>query len=95
MGHIFTLACLLHGVGHAPFSHSGEDFYISENKDLDATLIQAVQDETFEKEISDYHKTKKSAAPHEIMSAIVGLERFSDQFKSNKKKFVCKMYNWI
>lgn len=86
MGHVFTLACLLHDVGHAPFSHSGEKFYISENKDLDATLIKAVEEETFNKEVTDYHNLKKSAAPHEIMSAIVGLERFSYLFKDNEDK---------
>lgn len=25
---IFKLACLLHDVGHAPFSHTGEQFYL-------------------------------------------------------------------
>ena len=86
MGHVFTLACLLHDVGHAPFSHSGEYFYLSEDNDLDTTLIRVVKDEIFEKEVTDYHKTKRSAAPHEIMSAIVGLERFSEYFENNEEK---------
>ena len=28
-GYIFHLACLLHDVGHSPFSHTGEKFYLS------------------------------------------------------------------
>ena len=31
---IFELACLLHDVGHAPFSHSGEGFYIDDEKTI-------------------------------------------------------------
>ena len=30
-GELFKLACLLHDVGHAPFSHTGEAFYLGEN----------------------------------------------------------------
>lgn len=28
LSHVFRLACLLHDVGHAPFSHTGEIYYI-------------------------------------------------------------------
>ena len=32
IGEIFMIACLLHDVGHAPFSHTGEDFYLDDDK---------------------------------------------------------------
>lgn len=28
-GELFRLACLLHDVGHAPFSHTGEEYYLN------------------------------------------------------------------
>lgn len=28
---LFKLACLLHDLGHAPFSHTGEEFYLEMN----------------------------------------------------------------
>ena len=31
---IFELACLLHDVGHAPFSHTGEDFFLDKTNTL-------------------------------------------------------------
>jgi len=39
---IYLLACLLHDVGHAPFSHTGEQFYkgtATDSKELVAELI--------------------------------------------------------
>lgn len=86
MGHVFTLACLLHDVGHAPFSHSGEDFYTSEKNDLNVALTKSVDDNTFKNEVLESRNQIKSAAPHEIMSAIVGLERFHYLFKDNKER---------
>lgn len=73
---IFQLACLLHDVGHAPFSHSGEGFYIDEQKSLYVKLKQEVNNESFSADVDYYHKNGKVAAPHEIMSVIVALERF-------------------
>lgn len=82
MGHVFALACLLHDVGHAPFSHSGEKFY----GDLNGMLIKAVKDDIFEKEVRENRNLIKPAAPHEIMSAIVGIERFPHLFKDNEER---------
>ena len=33
IGELFKLACLLHDVGHAPFSHTGEEVYLREDHD--------------------------------------------------------------
>ena len=74
---IFCLACLLHDVGHAPFSHTGEKFYLENCEDyskLHALLIEAVSTDSFGKDVP---KAKSSAAaPHEIMSSIVGIREF-------------------
>lgn len=86
MGHVFTLACLLHDVGHAPFSHSGELFYISDDKVLQDDLIDTVKNNQFKEEANEYRKIGQQAAPHEIMSAIVGLKCFEDLFKSEEEK---------
>ena len=90
---IFLLACLLHDVGHAPFSHTGEGFYLPEPKDdkqtKDFTIIHeqlknAVNDEVFSAEIPE---TKSEIAnPHEIMSAIIGLKQYSILFNNSKEK---------
>ena len=29
---IFEIACLLHDLGHAPFSHTGEEYYLEKGK---------------------------------------------------------------
>ncbi|MDR1992878.1 MAG: HD domain-containing protein [Nitrososphaerota archaeon] len=80
---IFLLACLLHDVGHAPFSHTGEKFYLDETAGkayatLHKELIKLVGSENFEADVPTTDST--SAAPHELMSAIVGLRNFSDWF---------------
>lgn len=78
---VFLLSCLLHDIGHAPFSHTGEEFYLNEKKeysDLHAELIARVGITTFETDVP----TQKSAAaaPHEIMSSILGLKEYAEFF---------------
>lgn len=90
---IFLLACLLHDVGHAPFSHTGEGFYLPEPKDDKQTkdftkiheqLKEAVNDDDFSNEIPE---TKSEIAnPHEIMSAIIGLKQYPSLFEDSKER---------
>lgn len=61
----FLMACLLHDVGHSPFSHTGESFY---KNDFKKEISDLLQDEDLKKDIS-----AGTGKPHEAMSAIVGL----------------------
>ena len=83
---IFELACLLHDVGHAPFSHSGEDFYIDEHHTIYNLLVDTVNENVFSSDVDYYHQNVKPAAPHEIMSAIVALKQFPDKFHNDDER---------
>lgn len=84
---LFKLACLLHDVGHAPFSHTGEEFYMTSKSracilpDSEYTIYKHLtyltQDAIFDAEVA------KDAASHEIMSCIIALESFGQ----NKQYF--------
>ena len=82
----FQLACLLHDVGHAPFSHSGESFYVDGEGKFYAEFKNIVQDESFSLDVDYYHSNGKTAAPHEIMSVIIALKNYKDYFKSDEER---------
>lgn len=82
VGNIFQLACLLHDVGHSPFSHTGEGFYIDNSKTIYEKLKEQVNDNLFSEDMNYYHSYAKPAAPHEIMSAVLALARFKQFFKN-------------
>lgn len=71
----FVLACLLHDVGHSPFSHTGESYYdrgIVFAREL-PELIQFKSQEDKERFITEIG-TQGTGKPHEAMSAIIGIE---------------------
>ena len=77
LANIYKLACLLHDVGHAPFSHTGECFYKNssfKSIDLHTRLGELVGKDTFTEEI--LKKEPKPAAPHELMSVIIGIKNY-------------------
>ena len=85
---IFRLACLLHDVGHAPFSHTGEGFYITEDEKGKATKLhrrisKLCRDMSFFEEIK---RREKAAAPHELMSIVIALTTFGNLFKTDDER---------
>lgn len=87
IGELFKLACLLHDVGHAPFSHTGENFYLGKDHDytqLHNKLIEAIGNKKFSKDIPE--DSSSAAAPHELMSAVIGISEFEMFFDSVEQK---------
>ncbi len=84
---VYRLACLLHDVGHAPFSHTGECFYKNEvfqSVELHARIGELVGDKDFTTELLKMESN--AAAPHELMSVIIGLKVFGKSVGSRKDK---------
>lgn len=82
---VFEIACLLHDLGHAPFSHTGEEYYLEEGKRdaLHTEIVSLTKDPDLEDEIRS--KSYK-AAPHELMSVIVALKDYESLFKDDREK---------
>lgn len=82
----FVLACLLHDIGHSPFSHTGEDFY------RDSTDFLKLFSETINSEELDTDLGKQMyGKPHEAMSAYVGYKLITElkiPFSLDKELFV-------
>lgn len=84
IGKIFELACLLHDVGHAPFSHTGETFFIDKEQTLYKLLSDCVDDKQFSQEFEELGA--KKPAPHECMSCVVGIKTFPEYFPSSNER---------
>ncbi len=69
----YRLACLMHDIGHSPFSHTFEEFFDNGDEYLHNKLLEEITEDCF---AEDWKKTKKDTKPHEIMSAYVALKVF-------------------
>lgn len=72
----FKLACLLHDCGHAPFSHTFENYFNPKN---------ILRDKLKEITPSDFHVDLDCAVPakpHEYLSAIVSIIIYGDRIKA-------------
>jgi len=81
---IFLAACLLHDVGHSPFSHTGEVFYETNINNFYGIVYDTISDRgncDFQEAAKD-HGT--NANPHECMSVLIALKTFDDYFKGVK-----------
>lgn len=85
----YLLACLLHDVGHAPFSHTLEKYY-GTKKNLAKRLAEAVNTESFSHDIEG---KEKEANFHEYVSAWVAVNRFSTEITElgGNPEFVARM----
>lgn len=85
----FMMACLLHDIGHAPFSHTCEDLYSYKEKisDFDSKINQELLNEIKSHHVSTdihiafegdfkYILKEQPPSPHEIMSSIVTCKNF-------------------
>ena len=86
---IFELACLLHDVGHAPFSHTGEDYYLvgNDRSSLHKEILEKTGDDDLQEEIKKYGY---KAAPHELMSALISLEKFESFIPESERGFFAR-----
>ena len=71
----YLSACLLHDVGHAPFSHTFEEFY-GKKKALSKRLAESVNSDSFTNDIADHFD---DANYHELVSALLAVERFREK----------------
>lgn len=75
----YELACLLHDVGHSPFSHTFENYYEAKDN-LNDKLIKRIGSKQFKVDIAN----AKDMKPHEKMSALLLAEVWEDFFVQQK-----------
>lgn len=81
----FILSCLLHDIGHSPFSHTGEDFY-NASTIFEKEFHDLIQSSSFDNDMAD----KGTGKPHEAMSAVIGVNLLEKMGYSFEKEFFAR-----
>ena len=87
----YLIACLLHDIAHAPFSHTFEPYY-GERKALYKTLCTHLDKQSLGLTRLQYDNIKE----HEYASAILVADRFKDDIQTTKRlggdlELICRM----
>lgn len=83
----YLIACLLHDIGHAPFSHSFEDYLINGNN------LRNELESKFAEDFKKDNKKFRSVKPHEYASAVVTCRTYGEIIPvlGGDLELVCRM----
>lgn len=81
----FKLACLLHDLGHSPYSHTGEVYYDNVKETPWDRLMKELSDEEFNEDGNNLGK--HPGAAHERMSALESIIAFKKYIQEEQRPF--------
>ncbi len=84
MENTLRYACLLHDIGHSPFSHTCEEFFKEESKRIARDLISKLDFDTkYQETTKQIIEEKSQKSPHEILSCSIVLSEYSKILKDD------------
>lgn len=81
----FILSCLLHDIGHSPFSHTGESFY-NASTIFEKEFHELLRSPDFDKDV----EKNGTGKPHEAMSALIGINFLEKMGYDFEKEFFAR-----